>query len=523
MNEQANLTNQDGSQTSWRFASQEQRNDASAVFSYLPQKARQSDSQGAEIDEPYWPTTQEAVDLNKQAIGDYHQIFGDSPEWGGILKPNELESAIGSAQNHYAYDPEPDDAARYAQAIAKMGWRIAGNQTFANGNKRTAYGLTQHALDKNGLGHLSPIDQPDPELVDHLIAQDSYSGNPNDRQRLENEYLNMWQQRYAQGGPTQGYQQRYPEGTYITNPQEAQTQNLQGLARRSNILDEVHNELSPLVFNNPASDSPELKPGHRHWILKEIYHTLETAGYTSLEEWLTLCLTGSICTYQYSNDSDIDVSLFVDSVKFPEWSRAEMVALMVEKMDGRMLPGTQFPMQDFVVMEGIKPSDLYKPGLRSAYSIDTNKWIVPPERNRVYDVAAEEGGFYAYALAQADKMQTLLRYEPDKAIMLWHQIHKKRQRDMKKNKGDAAESNLVYKFLFKRGLIPQIADYSGEYIAHTDVPTKPPHLRNATSDKKYCGNCDAYKKGHCQMFGGYKVREDQVCDDWEKKHTKSTL
>jgi hypothetical protein len=195
-----------------------------------------------------------------------------------------------------------------------------------------------------------------------------------------------------------------------------------------------------------------------------------------------------------------------------------------------MLPGTQFPMQDFVVGEGIKPSDLYKPGLRSAFNIDNNKWIVPPERDRVHDVKAEQGGFYAYALQQADKMSTLLRYEPDKAIMLWHQIHKKRQRDMRAGRGDATESNLVYKFLFKRGLIPEISEYSGEYIAKTaSEPTKPPHLREGTS-KKHCGNCKMYHKrnsdeGKCWGYGNWKVRDDRVCDSWsiDRKSTPDVV
>src|SRR5205823_1457375 len=105
------------------------------------------------------------------------------------------------------------------------------------------------------------------------------------------------------------------------------------------------------------------------------------------------------------------------------WSRAEMIGLMVGHLDGTILPGTPYPLQDFVVGEGIKPADLYKPGLRSGYNIDTNKWIVPPERNQAHDVEIQENGFYINALLTADKMERLLRYEPDKATMLWHQLH----------------------------------------------------------------------------------------------------
>lgn len=237
--------------------------------------------------------------------------------------------------------------------------------------------------------------------------------------------------------------------------------------RTSNVLDPIHAELEPLVWDEPTSDKPVLKPVHAHWIKREIYDTLKFAGYTNIEDWLGLIFTGSLTTYQFSNDSDVDISLFVDTKVFPEWSRAEMIALMVDKLDGKTLPGTPFPLQDFVVGEGIKPSDLYKPGLRSGYDIDTGKWLVPPEKGRVHDVKAEQGGFYAWALQMADKMERLLRYEPEQAIKFWHSIHKKRQRDMVKGKGDFAESNIIYKMLANRGLFPQISGVSGEYIAKT--------------------------------------------------------
>lgn len=505
-------TNQDSTQTPWRFSGQIQRDDRRPSVHALPSQARQG-TQSLEVNEPFFPSGEEAIDLNKRAIGQYHQLFGDSPEWGGVLKPNELESALASARQHYYYGEEPDDAKRYAEAVAKMGWRVAGSQVFANGNKRTAYGLMQHALDQNGLSHLSPIEGTgDPELVDHLIAQDSYAGDPSDRQRLEDEYLNMWRQRYDRGGPLSGYQQRYPEGTYIVDPQSM---------RQSNILDPIHAELDSRVWNHPAADKPTLKPVHAHWIKKHVYDTLEHAGYTDIEKWLTLVLTGSLTTYQYSDSSDVDVSLFVDSRIFPEWSRAEMIALMVDRLDGTVLPGTPFPLQDFVVSEGIKPNDLYKPGLRSGYNIDTNKWIVPPERSRIHDVKVEEANAYTRALLMADKMERLLIHEPDAAIRFWHSIHRKRQADMRAGKGDYADSNVTYKMLSQRGLFPQIADVSGEYIAKA-AATKPPHLRESEGQKA-CWNCWAYDNGHCEMFGGYKVREDQVCDDWEKtKPTKKT-
>lgn len=233
----------------------------------------------------------------------------------------------------------------------------------------------------------------------------------------------------------------------------------------SNILDQIHDTLPSSVWDDPGSDKPHLKPQHRKWIEAKVHQVLKEGGYTNVDEWLSLVLTGSLTTYQYGRESDCDVSLFVDSEVFPEWSRAEMIGLMVSKVDGTMLPGTTFPMQCFVVPPNIKRENLYKPGLRSGYDLKTDSWVEPPDRGRVHNVEQEENASYVYALESADKMERLLKYEPDKAVMFWHQIHKRRRRDQVAGKGDFAESNIVYKFLANRGLMPSIAQASGEYIA----------------------------------------------------------
>ena len=233
----------------------------------------------------------------------------------------------------------------------------------------------------------------------------------------------------------------------------------------ANILDPIHDGLSPLVFDDPDSDAPSLKERHHKWIKGSIYQVLDKHGYDGMERWLHLVFTGSLTTYQYSDESDVDISLFVNVEKFPEWSRAEMIGVMVENLDGKVMPGTPHPLQCFVVSSDVAPEDLYKPGLRSGYDLDADEWIIPPERDRVMDVQKEMNAAYIHALQQADKMERLLRYEPDKAVKFWHQIHKRRQRDQKGGKGDYSDSNIAYKMLANRGLFPQISDVSGEYIA----------------------------------------------------------
>ena len=233
----------------------------------------------------------------------------------------------------------------------------------------------------------------------------------------------------------------------------------------SNILDEIHEGLDPDVFDDAKAKEPKLKPAHRKWIIARVEQTLEKAGYKDHRKWLGLVLTGSLTTYQYSDESDVDISLFVDSDRFPDWSRAEMIGVVVEHIDGTKLPGTPHPMQGFVVPPEVKREDLYAPGLRSGYDLYKDEWIVPPEKGRSHDVKSEYNGYYIYALESADKMQRLLEHEPEKAKLFWRQIHQRRRRDQKRGKGDFAEANIVYKFLANRGLMPEISDLTGDYIA----------------------------------------------------------
>jgi hypothetical protein len=71
------------------------------------------------------------------------------------------------------------------------------------------------------------------------------------------------------------------------------------------------------------------------------------------------------------------------------------------------------------------------------------------------------------------------------------------------------------------GPLRELHSYYDELKGRTAAVTKPPNLRESKGEKA-CFNCWAYKKGRCEMFGGYKVREDQVCDDWESKKHKTS-
>lgn len=232
-----------------------------------------------------------------------------------------------------------------------------------------------------------------------------------------------------------------------------------------NILDPIHSTLDPRVFEDPAAPQPKLRPELQAWIVQVIFEALERHGYDNPGHWLSLILTGSLTTYQYSDASDVDISLFVDTKKLPDWSRAEMIGIMVSDFDNVNAPGTPHPLQGYVVPREITPKDLYKPGLRSGlvvYGKRAGSWIVPPERERVHDVEHEMNDAYTVGLLSADKLGLLLQYEPDKATEYWHALHKARMADQTAGKGDYATSNVVFKMLCNRGLAAQAATLAGD-------------------------------------------------------------
>lgn len=238
--------------------------------------------------------------------------------------------------------------------------------------------------------------------------------------------------------------------------------NSQEATRESNVLDPIHEGLDPTVWDKPNEREPNLKKKHREWIVKTIHGALGKHGYDGMDKWGSLYLTGSLTTYQYTDKSDCDVSLFVNAEVLPEWSRAEMIGIMISEFDMVYLPGTTHNVQCFVVSPKLRPENLYRPGLRSGYNIMEQKWLVPPE-HREHDVEREEYDLYTHALEVADKMERLIRYEPDKAKMYYEQLHKRRQRDEADGKGDYSESNIAYKMLENRGLFDQLREL-GEYV-----------------------------------------------------------
>ncbi|MDE2101180.1 MAG: HD domain-containing protein [Patescibacteria group bacterium] len=308
-------------------------------------------------------------------------------------------------------------------------------------------------------------------MMESLVNQVRQSQQPTQRSQLAIDGHTLIQQGF-QPGPQMGKLLEYLTQQVIENPELNTPETLLQMAtdswddsKTANILDPVQRTLDATVFNAPQSTEPSVKPGIIKFVKKVIYSAMTEAGWPDPRDYLNLILTGSLTTYQYSEHSDFDISLWIDAERLPTWVRADLIALMIEKCDGTVVPGTTHPMQCFVVdIARNTREQIYQPGLRSAYDLDAKVWIVPPEHREI-DVNVVYRGAVAYAKTVVDKVKLMLAYDKPALKQYWHFLHKNRMRDMRAGKGDFSESNIVYKALSNEGLLPLISEATGEYIA----------------------------------------------------------
>lgn len=241
--------------------------------------------------------------------------------------------------------------------------------------------------------------------------------------------------------------------------------------KQANIWDPVEATLDQRVFDDITPRKSITR------FIERLYYNAAKKLVPDPQVYIDLYITGSLTTFQYSDSSDCDVSVFpaYDEIGMvtgldPKELRRQLVALSIEHIDGTFLPGGLHPLQFFVVADGIAPTDLYKPGLRSAYSLKDKEWVVPPEKERSHDIEVELPEAFHKAHQMADKMNQALDHDPETAREMWHQLHRKRQLEQREGLGDWAEGNIIYKWLLHEGIFDRLRNELNEYIASATAP-----------------------------------------------------
>lgn len=262
---------------------------------------------------------------------------------------------------------------------------------------------------------------------------------------------------------------------------------------QANIFDPIEITLDQRVFNGTNPRLSVIK-----FIERVYYHGLSHRLGVTGPEWASLYLTGSLTTYQYSETSDCDVTVFPDYDRIwkhlnldPTEARKQLIEMNINYLDGTFVPGTHHPLQFFTQPPGLYPEDTFKPGLRSGYDLLDRQWMVPPERSRTHDVQKEMPQAFQRAAAIAEKMTIMLDAgDKDAARKLWHNVHAKRQLDQRAGLGDYSEGNIVYKWLLHEGLFDRIRNELHEYIAKIARPNDQAFLYDTVNDKLYMAGVD---------------------------------
>ena len=130
--------------------------------------------------------------------------------------------------------------------------------------------------------------------------------------------------------------------------------------------------LDPTVFEiNDSPNQPRLLPVVKYQILDGIQ---EIASTIPVQE---IYLVGSILTNKYTNNSDIDVSIIVDSADVSKIDFEELLVIL-KKINGKLATGTTHPINFHIVKDSY---DFSKTD--GVYDVPNEKWIKVPTNNDI--------------------------------------------------------------------------------------------------------------------------------------------
>lgn len=255
--------------------------------------------------------------------------------------------------------------------------------------------------------------------------------------------------KYPEDEPTRSYDLHDPDDFFDLGDRDDR--------RYSNILDPPQDELDQRLFDGiqPRLDLFEPILYHARQVFRQ--HGFNPKAFD-------FYLTGSICTYNYSETSDCDITIVCNVDEFHPVDRADLIAVVRDSLDGKEFPGTNYKFQWFVQPQGVDVLDLFKIGLRNAYDFQNHIWIVEPDETRKHNIRSEYPDWFHDAMQVSDKFNTLLDHEKVKeAYEMFQEIHERRAQDQKLY-GDVSYGNIVYKYLVNNGSVDRLR-YRGYNIA----------------------------------------------------------
>lgn len=180
------------------------------------------------------------------------------------------------------------------------------------------------------------------------------------------------------------------------------------------ILDPIRKGLAQDVWEK---DGERIKSKHREYILKTLNDWLKKMDVD--EEPKSVAIIGSMTTYQYNDQSDIDINVVID---VPDSKRKELLKFLPNLTN---LPGTEHPV-NYYIAEDAGENVKKKP---SSYDLLNDKWIKKPKEEDVeipHSYVLEIARFFMDGMDsrvseyERDKMELELykSYQEDKTIQI---------------------------------------------------------------------------------------------------------
>ena len=132
----------------------------------------------------------------------------------------------------------------------------------------------------------------------------------------------------------------------------------------SSILDPIQATLNPNIWSPDQIMKPDIKLA-----ILNMVHELLGLDYSQV------IAIGTTTGYQYTNTSDIDVN-----VRIPDWKDTQEVQDKRKKLNGRLAPGTNHPINLFLQAIPEEQTTSWNDSAFGAYDVMNDVWLAPPTK-----------------------------------------------------------------------------------------------------------------------------------------------
>lgn len=179
------------------------------------------------------------------------------------------------------------------------------------------------------------------------------------------------------------------------------------MRKKASILDIPESNLDTQIWdtnNQPIT----MLDGVKEYLISFLLDGLADQGYDGADRWIDdIYLIGSSATYQYANDSDMDITILVDTDAFRRSNNTDMSDEQIAQelgrianryLNGETLPTTAHPINYFFRTDGKIISD-------AAYDIQKDIWLIePPKISDDYDPEVQFSDIWALARSIAESI-----------------------------------------------------------------------------------------------------------------------